>query len=559
MRKSATRRSPQGSPGVDSATVDPAVDGAAIDGAALDDSGDAAVDDAAFDDAAFDDAGIHEVPADERTGQEAAADRGEEGYAPVFADSEPVPPEQTASKPSVGEMERADRASLRRVTGLSTELSDVTEVEVRRLRLERVVLVGVWTEGDAAQAEASLAELARLAGTAGSTVLDGLVQRRDRPDPATYVGSGKVAQLREAVIATGADSVICDGELAPGQLRQLEEKLKVKVIDRTALILDIFAQHASSKEGKAQVELAQLQYFLPRLRGWGDKMSRQAGGRAGGGNGGVGTRGPGETKLETDRRRIHKRISKLRKELHAMRTVRGTKRSQRVTNDVPAVAIAGYTNAGKSSILNSLTGAGVLVENSLFATLDPTTRRAETPDNRVYTLTDTVGFVRHLPHQLVEAFRSTLEEVTRADLLVHVVDGSDPAPDAQVSAVREVLAEIAEDLDDAVPEELLVVNKSDSVSASRIAELRQLLPGALFVSARTGEGVAALRQTVGDRLPRPDVYVQALVPYARGDLIARVHAEGEVLGIEHTAEGSQLQARVWADLAGVLQPYSTAA
>ena len=562
MRKSATRRSPQGSPGVDSATVDPAVDpavdDAATDGAALDDSGDAAFDDATFDKAAFDEPGIHEIP-DERTGQEIAADSGEDGYAPVFADSEPASPEQATSKPSAGEMERADRASLRRVTGLSTELSDVTEVEVRRLRLERVVLVGVWTEGHAAQAEASLAELARLAGTAGSTVLDGLVQRRDRPDPATYVGSGKVAELRETVIATGADSVICDGELAPGQLRQLEEKLKVKVIDRTALILDIFAQHASSKEGKAQVELAQLQYFLPRLRGWGDKMSRQAGGRAGGGNGGVGTRGPGETKLETDRRRIHKRISKLRKELHAMRTVRGTKRSQRVTNDVPAVAIAGYTNAGKSSILNSLTGAGVLVENSLFATLDPTTRRAETPDNRVYTLTDTVGFVRHLPHQLVEAFRSTLEEVTRADLLVHVVDGSDPAPDAQVAAVRQVLAEIAEDLDDAVPEELLVVNKSDSVSASRIAELRQLLPGALFVSARTGEGVGALRQAVGDRLPRPDVYVQALVPYARGDLVARVHAEGEVLGIEHTAEGSQLQARVWADLAGVLQPYSTAA
>ena len=532
MRKSATKRSPHDSAGVDSAAVV-----------------DSAVDEAQFDEAQFDEAQLDEA-------QQSAAGTGEDGrYAPVFAGSEPA-----ASEPSAGEMERAERASLRRVTGLSTELSDVTEVEVRRLRLEQVVLVGVWTEGDAAQAEASLAELARLAGTAGSTVLDGLVQRRDRPDPATYVGSGKVAELRDVVIATGADSVICDGELAPGQLRQLEDKIKVKVIDRTALILDIFAQHASSKEGKAQVELAQLQYYLPRLRGWGDKMSRQAGGRAGGGNGGgVGTRGPGETKLETDRRRIHKRISKLRKELQAMRTVRGTKRSQRVTNAVPAVAIAGYTNAGKSSILNSLTDAGVLVDDSLFATLDPTTRRAATPDNRVYTLTDTVGFVRHLPHQLVEAFRSTLEEVTRADLLVHVVDGSDAAPEAQVAAVREVLAEIGKDLEEAVPEELLVVNKSDSVSATRIAELRHLFPGALFVSARTGEGVEVLREVVSDRLPRPEVYVQALVPYARGDLVARIHAEGELLEIEHTAEGSQLEARVWADLAGALEPYSTAA
>lgn len=461
-------------------------------------------------------------------------------------------------EPSVGEMERADRASLRRVSGLSTELTDVTEVEVRRLRLERVVLVGVWTEGTSEQAEASLAELARLAETAGSDVLDGLIQRRDRPDPATYIGSGKVRELRDIVGSTGADSVICDGELAPGQLRQLEDKLKVKVIDRTALILDIFAQHASSKEGKAQVELAQLQYFLPRLRGWGDKMSRQAGGRAGGGGGGVGTRGPGETKLETDRRRVHKRMSKLRKELAAMSTIRETKRAQRVANAVPSVVIAGYTNAGKSSLLNALTGTGVLVEDSLFATLDPTTRRAETPDNRSYTISDTVGFVRHLPHQLVEAFRSTLEEVTRADLLLHIVDGSDPAPHEQVAAVREVLAEIGEERGDPIPPELLVVNKADAVDSTRIAELRRRLPGAIFVSAHRGTGVDALHTAIADWLPRPDVYVDALVPYTRGELVSRVHSEGELVDEEHTAEGTRVRAKVRIDLANALEPFAGA-
>lgn len=456
--------------------------------------------------------------------------------------------------PSSGEMQRDERASLRRVAGLSTELSDITEVEYRQLRLERVVLVGVWTEGDAVHAEASLAELARLAETAGSEVLEGLVQRRQRPDPATYVGAGKVKELRDVVVATGADTVVCDGELAPGQLRQLEDKLKVKVIDRTALILDIFAQHASSKEGKAQIELAQLQYYITRLRGWGEKMSRQAGGATGG----VGTRGPGETKLETDRRRIHKRISKLRKELAAMRTVRNTKRGRREARQVAGVAIAGYTNAGKSSLLNALTDAGVLVEDALFATLDPTTRRAETPDGRAYTLTDTVGFVRHLPHQLVEAFRSTLEEVTGADLLVHVVDGSEPEPHDQVAAVRQVVSEIAAEHGAPVPEELLVVNKTDQVDATRIAELRRLLPGAMFVSAHTGAGIAALRELIADRLPRPGVFVDALVPYTRGELVSRVHAEGELVDEEHTAEGTRVRAKVRSDLAGALQPFAGA-
>jgi GTP-binding protein HflX len=347
------------------------------------------------------------------------------------------------SDPSRGDMDLEQRSSLRRVAGLSTELTDITEVEYRQLRLERVVLVGVWTEGTSEQANASMVELARLAETAGSTVLDGLVQRRSSPDPATFIGSGKVEELKLAVQQAEADTVICDGELSPGQLRQLEERLKVKVIDRTALILDIFAQHARSRDGKAQVELAQLSYLLPRLRGWGEALSRQVGGRAAGGVG-IGGRGPGETKIELDRRRIRNRMSKLRREITAMSRVRDTQRGSRRKTEIPGVAIVGYTNAGKSSLLNALTNAGVLVEDALFATLDPTTRRAETPDGRAYTLTDTVGFVRHLPHQLVEAFRSTLEESAQADLLVHVVDASDPLPEDQIAAVRKVLVEIGE-------------------------------------------------------------------------------------------------------------------
>ncbi|WP_086666475.1 GTPase HflX [Lentzea kentuckyensis] len=458
---------------------------------------------------------------------------------------------------STGDYERVERAALRRVAGLSTELEDITEVEYRQLRLERVVLVGVWTEGTAADSDASMAELARLAETAGSEVLEGVVQRRDKPDAATYIGSGKVSELRDVVQATGADTVICDGELSPGQLRQLEEKLKVKVIDRTALILDIFAQHARSKEGKAQVELAQLQYLMPRLRGWGETLSRQAGGRAGGGNGGVGLRGPGETKIETDRRRIRARIAKLRREIAAIGVIRETKRGRRTANEIPSIAIAGYTNAGKSSLLNALTGAGVLVEDALFATLDPTTRRAVTPEGLAYTLTDTVGFVRHLPHQLVEAFRSTLEEVGQADLLVHVVDGSDGMPEKQVSAVREVISEINEETGTPMPRELLVVNKIDAVGDLGLARLRHLFPDASFVSAHSGLGIEELRVRIAELMPRPEVVVEALVPYARGEVVARVHRDGEVLSEKHTESGTLLSARVRPDLAGVLEEFAT--
>jgi GTPase len=453
----------------------------------------------------------------------------------------------------LGQLDLEDRHALRRVAGLSTELQDVTEVEYRELRLERVVLMGVWTEGTLATAENSLRELSRLAETAGSQVLDGLIQRRGRPDSATYVGAGKAAELADLVASTGADTVICDGELAPGQLRRLEGIVRVKVVDRTALILDIFAQHARSKEGKAQVELAQLQYLLPRLRGWGESLSRQAGGRVAGG-GGIGTRGPGETKIETDRRRIRARVTKLRRELADMSVGRQVQRGQRRRREVPSVAIAGYTNAGKSSLLNRLTGAQVLVDDSLFATLDPAVRRARTPGGWPFTLTDTVGFVRHLPHQLVDAFRSTLEEVTDADLILHVVDGSDADPRAQIAAVREVLAEIGA----GQTPELIVINKADAADPIELEGLRLAESGSVVVSARTGAGIDELLRELERVLPRRDQEVSVTVPYDRGDLVARAHQEGEVLAVRHGEDGTELTARVPPGLAAELERFKAA-
>ena len=449
-----------------------------------------------------------------------------------------------------GQLDLDDRHALRRIAGLSTELEDVSEVEYRALRLERVVLMGVWTEGTLADAEHSLRELSQLAETAGSEVLDGLIQRRGRPDSATYVGAGKAAELAEVVAAVGADTVICDGELAPGQLRKLESIVKVKVVDRTALILDIFAQHARSKEGKAQVELAQLQYLLPRLRGWGESLSRQAGGRAGGaGGGGIGTRGPGETKIETDRRRIRTRIAKLRREISEMSVGREVQRGQRRRGQVPSVAIAGYTNAGKSSLLNRLTGAELLVDNSLFATLDPAVRKARTPQGLPITLTDTVGFVAHLPHQLVDAFRSTLEEVADADVILHVVDGSDTDPKAQLAAVREVLSDIGAR---SVPE-LVVINKADAADPIELEGLRLAEPQSVVVSARTGEGIDKLLAELDELLPRRQREITVTVPYDRGDLVSRAHREGEVLEVRHGADGTELTARVPLGLAAVLE------
>jgi len=405
-----------------------------------------------------------------------------------------------------------DRQALRRVAGLSTELEDISDAEYRQLRLEKVVLVGVWTEGSAQDAENSLKELAALAETAGSEVMDGLIQRRDKPDPATYIGSGKVMELRQAVINTGADTVVCDGELSPAQLRNLEGKAKVKVIDRTALILDIFAQHAKSREGKAQVELAQMTYLLPRLRGWGDSLSRQAGG--------IGGRGPGETKIETDRRRINDKMAKLRREIKEMKTSRDTKRQERRRNNIPSVAIAGYTNAGKSSLMNRLTNAGVLVENALFATLDPTVRKTTSSDGRIYTLSDTVGFVRHLPHQLIEAFKSTLEEVSGADLIVHVVDGSHPDPQEQL---MQLLREEA---------------------------------NSFAFSARTGFGIETLVAAIETSLPRPRVEIKAVIPFSRGDLVSAIHERGEIFSEDYLPEGTSIHALVDGSLAKVIEGLS---
>lgn len=440
--------------------------------------------------------------------------------------------------------ELEQRQGLRRVQGFSTELQDISSAEYRQLQLERVVLVGVWTEGTSQMAENSLAELKALAETAGSQVLEGLIQRRDKPDPSTYIGSGKVEELRKVVIATGADTVICDGELSPSQLRTLEEKVKVKVVDRTALILDIFAQHAKSKEGKAQVELAQMSYLLPRLRGWGGSLSRQVGGRAAGGAG-IGGRGPGETKIETDRRRIRDKMSKLKDEIKEMKISRDTKRQERRRHRVPSVAIAGYTNAGKSSLLNSLTNAGVLVENALFATLDPTVRQTRTSDGRIYTLTDTVGFVRHLPHQLVDAFRSTLEEVKDADLIVHVVDGSHPDPFEQIRAVREVIAEIG----GADIPEIIAINKVDVADPAVVMQILRTEKNSYAFSARTGFGMEGLLLAIEKSLPQLLIEITGTIPYDRGDLISAIHLRGEIISEEYVPEGTAIHARVDAALA----------
>ena len=443
-----------------------------------------------------------------------------------------------------------DRTSLRRVNGLSTELQDITDVEYRQLRLEKVLLIGLWGSNTLEDAENSLRELAALAETAGSTVLDGLLQRRSYPDPATYLGKGKAEELRELVVATGADTVIADTELAPSQRRNLEDVVKVKVVDRTAVILDIFAQHAKSREGKAQVELAQLEYLLPRLRGWGESMSRQAGGQAAGGVG-MGSRGPGETKIELDRRRINTRMAKLRKQIIEMEPARETKRASRKKNQVPAVAIAGYTNSGKSSLLNKMTSAGVLVQNALFATLDPTVRKTKTPDGRDYTLADTVGFVRNLPHQLVEAFRSTLEEIADADLIVHVVDASHPDPGSQIATVRDVIGDVgARGIT-----ELIVFNKIDLADETQRMALRGMEPSSIGVSARTGEGMEELLQRIAELLPEPNVEVAVLIPYDRGDLVSRMHLNSRILVLDYREAGTFVRAMVKPDMAAELAQY----
>ena len=464
----------------------------------------------------------------------------------LLADSARVAAEFDAEENRVEDWESnqadlQDRQALRRVAGLSTELQDVSDAEYRQLRLEKVVLVGVWVEGTSQDAENSLKELSALAQTAGSEVMAGLIQRRDKPDPATFIGSGKVLELREAVVNSGADTVVCDGELSPAQLRNLEGKVKVKVIDRTALILDIFAQHAKSREGKAQVELAQMTYLLPRLRGWGDSLSRQAGG--------IGGRGPGETKIETDRRRINDKMAKLRREIKEMKTSRDTKRQERRRNNIPSVAIAGYTNAGKSSLMNRLTDAGVLVENALFATLDPTVRKTTSSDGRIYTLSDTVGFVRHLPHQLIEAFKSTLEEVSESDLIVHVVDGAHPDPQEQIRAVRAVINEIG----GGEIAEIIAINKADVAPPEKLMQLLREEPNSFAFSARTGFGIETLVAAIEAALPRPRVEIKTVIPFSRGDLVSAIHERGEIFTETYLPEGTSIHALVDGSLAKIIE------
>ena len=394
---------------------------------------------------------------------------------------------------------------------------------------EKAVLVGVGPGIDAAD----LDELDALADSAGAESVARVVQSRQEPDPATYIGRGKLDEVHGEVHRRGADSVILDQELTPGQLRSLEERLGVKVIDRTALILDIFALHARSREGKAQVELAQLNYLLPRLRGWGEAMSRAGGG--------IGTRfGSGETKMEVDRQHIGRRIAKLRRELKTLARTRETKRSRRQSSGIPQAAIAGYTNAGKSTLMNRLTGADVIVADQLFATLDPTVRRLKLPGGRRATIGDTVGFVSKLPHDLVEAFRSTLEEVTLAELIVHVADAASPALGGQIEAVRNVLDEIGAG---SIPE-VLVLNKIDLVPGSERARIARRYPGSIPVSALTGEGVDGLLETLETTLPHPPVEVELLVPYGREDLTALLYREAEVLSTTHGETGTVVLARV---------------
>ncbi|MGZ4127185.1 MAG: GTPase HflX [Actinomycetota bacterium] len=431
------------------------------------------------------------------------------------------------------------RVSRRRITELPPEL--------QQLKLERAVLVGLSIGGRIGDAEESLEELKRLTDTAGAQVIETLVQRRDRPDPATFLGKGKADEVRSVVRATGADTVIVDEELSPGQLRNLEELCGCKVIDRTALIIDIFAQHAHSAEGKLQVELAQLNYLLPRLRGWGESMSRM--GKSG--VGGLGTRGPGETKLESDRRRIGVRLAKLKKELKDVARVRQIKRAERVRARTPAVVLVGYTNAGKSTLLNAMTRAGVLVQDQLFSTLDPTTRRLDLPDGRSVTLTDTVGFVRKLPHTLVEAFKSTLEEATDADLLVHIVDGTAEDPDLQHAAVREVLGEIGA----AHVPELVVINKNDLLDEVASARLRRRFADTVLVSALAGEGIDGLLEQIAGHIPPPEIEASLLVPYDRGAVVAALHAAGAVLSEEFTPDGTKVRVRLREDQAGRLAEY----
>ncbi len=402
----------------------------------------------------------------------------------------------------------------------------VTDLEVVR---QRAYLVGVMRGGgDPAEAEASLRELGLLTDTAGSDPVESVLVRRTHPDPATFIGKGKAQEIAAETKAFDIDVVVFDNELSPAQQRNLSSLFEVDVVDRVALILDIFAQHATSREGMLQVELAQHRYRLPRLRGRGVELSRLGAG--------IGTRGPGETKLETDRRRILERVAKLERELRHLGTARATRGKARLQSKIALVSLVGYTNAGKSTLFNRITDASVLVEDQLFATLDSTVRRTQLPNGRPILMSDTVGFVRRLPHELVEAFKSTLDEVKQATLLLHVVDGADANPDSQIEAVRRVLREIGAGGMD----EQLVINKTDIADATSVERLLSVHPDAVAVSAMTGDGIDELLEVIGDRLEGATVELRLKVPYDRGDVVSSIHEAGEVLEEHHGPHGTEL-------------------
>lgn len=434
-----------------------------------------------------------------------------------------------------GDLDRHVRQSFQRP---DFDDQDISEVEYRRVQLERAYLVGIF-EQDRHLAQVSLTELAALADTAGAEVVGASLQRKAQADPATYIGRGKAQEIAAEIKALQADTLIVNAALLPSQRRGLEDVVKVKVIDRTAVILDIFAQHAQSKEGKAQVELAQLEYLLPRLRGWGHSLSRQAGGRVAAGAG-IGSRGPGETKIELDRRRIKTRMAKLRTEIKQMKKARDTKRSSRKKTNTASVVIAGYTNAGKSSLLNALVGSDVMVQNALFATLDPTVRKTRTAAGRQYTLTDTVGFITDLPLELVEAFRSTLEEVSDADVVVHVVDASHHDPQGQIQSVQEIFQDLT-DLSQ-VPQ-LIVFNKIDLVDPIRLRSLESQFPHCYAVSAHSGQGLAELKAGIEAALPAPGRRIDYLIPYQHSALVDRLHQEGQVEQVQYLPEGTRVIGR----------------
>ncbi len=414
--------------------------------------------------------------------------------------------------------------------------------------VERAVLVALHRSGHGVhEVDASLDELELLVDTAGAVAAGRIIQKRNVPDVATFIGRGKVAELKALCRSLDADAAIFDDDLSPAQQRTLEERLGVKVLDRTIVILDIFAKHASSRDGKAQVELAQLSYLLPRLRGWGASLSRQAGG-------GIGARrGPGETQLEVDRRKINRRMTKLRSDLRELASTRRLKSKDRERHGVPTVALVGYTNAGKSTLLNRMTGSSVLVADQLFATLDTTARRLPLPDGREVVATDTVGFVKKLPTQLVEAFKSTLEDTLRANLLLHVMDAAHPEAEAQVLAVDRVLAEIGAD----AMRRVLVLNKADVADRDTVLGLERQFAGAVAVSAVTGEGIDRLVARIAELLPPARRVVEAVVPYAHAELVAAAHRDGEVLKEEHRPEGTYVMASVGRSTGKALRPYAS--